>query len=690
MARDRFVLVGGSGFLGSALATTLLAADAQVTSVDRLPPPEATVSAGLEWIGTDLLTDELAELPPGTVVLLMGASDPRPRWPWTLPLHNAISTARLRPLLAGRRVILTSSVEVYGSAPGPLSEDTEPVLPWSIARIDEWCAAAQDLAGAPSPSWRAAPLARTMVAADTTGRWTYAMAKLAQERLVAGAVDPDRLTVLRLANAFGAGQDRVATRLVRRALAGLPLHVTEDTMRSFLPPVDLGRVVAGGIGPGVFNIGSAPLSLRELAEQIRSRCRSSSPIQMRPRQLPDSCGMVATDRLAAAGYRIGPLGPHLTQLVAEVRDDRLPLFRPALPVVVPPRPAIPEDVVQRQQDCLVSGEVKHGNRWTRELTERLSKELDLDDDHQALVTASGTAALRIMVAATVGPARPGDVAVLPSFTFPASAEILVQLGYALRFVDVTPDTWTLDPEAVAVALAREPVRLVMCVDTFGNPCDYDALRRVCAAAGVPLVADSAAALGSLHDGRPVAQQALAHAYSMSFAKVVSAGGAGGALVLPTDAAEAVLASPAGWTRSELMNELHAVVAIDQLTVLDSLVGWRCEVVDVYAGALAQLDGLVSQQVRPGDRHSWVHWVVRVTDPRGRAELARALAECGVLTKPYFAAVHLGPLGNGERLPVTERLAREALALPLSSEITVEQADRVVAALRRCLPAAGGR
>jgi dTDP-4-amino-4,6-dideoxygalactose transaminase len=330
-------------------------------------------------------------------------------------------------------------------------------------------------------------------------------------------------------------------------------------------------------------------------------------------------------------------------------------------------------VVARQQEALDSGAVKHGNRWTAELTERLGKELALDDGHRVLVTASGTAALRIMVAATVGPARLGDAAVLPAYTFPATAEVLRQLGYALRFVDVDDDTWTLDPAGVRQAVGQGGVRLVMAVDTFGNPCDYATLHAVCDPAGVPLLADSAAALGSLHDGRPVAAQADAHAYSMSFAKVLSAGGAGGALVLPADAAERVLADPAGWTRSELMNELHAVVAVDQLAILDDLVRRRSEVVAVYQAAARRLP-IRHQSVRPGDRHSWVHWVARVHD---RERVIADLAALGVHTKPYFPALHGG-------LPVTDALDAESLALPLSSEMTVEQAERVVVALERCL------
>jgi dTDP-4-amino-4,6-dideoxygalactose transaminase len=126
-----------------------------------------------------------------------------------------------------------------------------------------------------------------------------------------------------------------------------------------------------------------------------------------------------------------------------------------------------------------------------------------------------------------------------------------------------------------------------------------------------------------------------------------------------------------------MNELHAVVALDQLSVLGDLVRWRAEVAAVYAGL-----PLETQLVRDGDRHSYVHWVARVADRDG---LQRRLAELGVGTKPYFAAVHRGPLGAGGSLAVTDALHTEALALPLSSEMTVEQAERVVAAVRRSLP-----
>lgn len=347
---------------------------------------------------------------------------------------------------------------------------------------------------------------------------------------------------------------------------------------------------------------------------------------------------------------------------------------PPIPVVQPPRPVDPETITARQLSALDTGLVKHGNQWTRDLHDRLAATLDVDAAHVALATVSGTAALRLAVAATAGRARPGEVAVLPSYTFAATAEVLLQLGYELRYADVDAQSWTIDPVSVQKAIDQGRVRLVVAVDTFGNPCDYPALRRLCDTAGVVLVADSAAALGSTHHGRAVSQLADAHAYSMSFAKVLSAGGAGGAVVLATEAAGRLESDPAGWTRSELISELHAIVALDQILVLPDLVRARQLVAKQYADVVAGYRDVHCQQVARYDEHSYVHWVMRVGR---RDEIQAALAAFGVLTKPYFPALHRTshPAASVD-LTVTETLHREALALPMSSEFSAGDAARI--------------
>ena len=132
-----------------------------------------------------------------------------------------------------------------------------------------------------------------------------------------------------------------------------------------------------------------------------------------------------------------------------------------------------------------------------------------------------------------------------------------------------------------------------------------------------------------------------------------------------------------------MDELHAICALDQLDMLDDLVRRRNRVADIYRTGLSQL---TAQQVRPGDTHCYVHWVARVPRVPGREALQRALGDYGVQTKPYFRALHMTGFGDGELLPVTERLDGEVLALPMSSELTEEDAEQVVIAVEHCLGA----
>ncbi len=349
---------------------------------------------------------------------------------------------------------------------------------------------------------------------------------------------------------------------------------------------------------------------------------------------------------------------------------------PAIPVVIPPRPHQLDVVLERVGEALRTGTLKAGVRWSKQLHGELARVLALSDPSRLLLTVSGTAALRLAVACTAGKAEPGEEALLPSFTFPATAEVLVQLGYRLRFIDADPRSWNLCPVDLERALSERPARLVVAVDCFGTPVDYEALLSLCRAHGASLVADSAAGLGSTCRGRPLGTQADAHAFSMSFAKVLSAGGAGGAVVLPPGI---VLDPKAGWTRSCELGELHAIAALDQLPHLSAMVERRRDISAAYERAIQDIDGLVVQAIHSLDRSARVHFVVRVV--RARESLEAALESRGIQTRRYFNACHLTQWPSDRALPVSEALHSEVLALPLSSELRDDQVERVINGLR---------
>ncbi|HEY6749054.1 MAG TPA: DegT/DnrJ/EryC1/StrS family aminotransferase [Mycobacteriales bacterium] len=670
---DRAVtVVGGAGFVGSAVCRRAGAGGRPVTSLDRVRQPPPRLPLDVEQRVLDLLVDPVA-VPDGLVVLAAGSSDPGIE-PWRLVLDNAVTTARILSALRDRDVVLISSADVDGGPPDD-------------AAVEAWCVELLLLARRPCPPWQVAGLCRELVAADPTGRGAHGLAKRAQELLVRSVVDPGRLTVLRAAELFGPGQDGVVARLARRALAGLPLTVTDWT-RTLLPVDDLASV-ALGTGPGTVDAGLDALPLVELAALVLDTLGLDVPVEV----VPAAGG---TDRLDTAEFRrrlgVGDgqarLLRELRSFVARLADDDVPAFVPALPVVLPPKPRRPDEVSHRTQACLETGAVR-GGPWAQGLADGLRETLELPPESALLVVASGSAALRLAVQAIAGPVRPGDVAVLPSFTFAATAEMLVQLGYTLRFCDVRPDTWTMDPASLAAALAPGDATAVVAVDALGAPADYAALTKVCADAGVPLIGDSAAALGAAHQGRPVATQAAAHSYSLSFAKVLSAGGGGGALVLPAEAVDR-LRRPVDWLRSVPMVETAAIAALDLLRDLPVLVERRRDVARRYA-ELAAAPGVVPQQAADGDEHAWVHWVARFGGV-DRQRLAAELLRLGVATKPYYAPpLHWQDWGaHAERpgpLPVADELGREALALPMSSELSPRQADRVTAAVFSALEAA---
>lgn len=673
-------VVGGAGFLGSAVVDRCWAKGRDVVSVDRYGSC-AAARRGVTIVPADLLTDDLtaslAPLPAGPVALLAGNSDPRSVRSWQLVLDNVVTTARLLPMLSERRVTLVSSVEVYGNAPGPQHEGTVPELPLDDDALRAWNAEVLAMAERPCPPWRLERLCRSLADRDPGGRWVYALAKRAQELMVADVVPADRLTVLRVTNLFGTGQDRVVARLTRRALAGLPLTVS-DVRRTFLSLGDLADVLAADLPAGTYNAGAGCLGLVELAALILDELGVQARVRVVAPPTVDAAGLVDTARFEAlTGVGADGLARSVRSFVQRLRDEGAPPTGRPIPVVEPPRPERPELLAERIQESLWTGSLKDGP-WSRSLTRELCDRLELPDGLTLLPTSSGTAALRLATVAVAGPPRPGDVAVLPSFTFAATGEYLVQLGYRLRFCDVRPDTWTMDPTRLEELLAPGDVRVVVVVDALGAPADYESVMAVCRRHGVRVVADSAPSLGARTRGRPVGSQADAHAFSMSFAKVVSAAGGGGAVVLAEADADR-LRSTVDWTRSTTLGEVHAAAGLDLVERLDDLVARRTAVAQVYAELERADPRVVPQRTADGDVHAWVHWVARFTGVE-RDRLVKKLEALGIGTKPYYApALHRlpwGPSAESAELPVTDVLHDQALALPMSSELSVGEAERV--------------
>jgi dTDP-4-amino-4,6-dideoxygalactose transaminase len=320
----------------------------------------------------------------------------------------------------------------------------------------------------------------------------------------------------------------------------------------------------------------------------------------------------------------------------------------------------------------------------------------------AAALSSGTAALHLALRLLgVGP---GDEVLCPTLTFAGTAFPVVYEGARPVFLDVHPETWTLDPALLAEELERRaragrPAAAVVTVDLYGQSADQAPILAACADHGVPVVEDAAEALGASYRGRSVGGFGRFGVFSFNGNKVLTTSG-GGALV--SDDGEAIararkLASQARepvvhYEHRELgfnyrLSNLLAAVGRGQLRVLGERVAARRRTFERYREALADLPGIGFMPEAPYGRPS--RWLTCVTiDPAAagvdREGVRLALEAADVEARPLWKPMHLQPVFAGCEAvggAVAEGLFERGLCLPSGSSLTDADRERVVERVR---------
>jgi dTDP-4-amino-4,6-dideoxygalactose transaminase len=304
--------------------------------------------------------------------------------------------------------------------------------------------------------------------------------------------------------------------------------------------------------------------------------------------------------------------------------------------------------------------------------------------------ANGTDALTIALRAAG--VAPGDEVVLPSYTFYATAEAVVNAGAVPVFCDVEPATGCVTAGSVEAALG-DRTRAIVPVHLFGNVAPVEPLR----AFGLPVIEDAAQAAGAARDGRRAGALGDAATFSFFPSKNLPCLGDGGAIATDDEAiADRARQLRFHGSRDKSTFELVGYNSrLDELqaaalrVLLPELDGWN----DARRGAAAAyaehgLGGVADLELphaEDGVRHVYHLYVAR--HPRAD-ELVAALGEAGVGARRYYdIPVHrqAGMSGVGRvagELPGTEEIARTNVALPMGTGLTEEQAEAVIAACQR--------
>jgi dTDP-4-amino-4,6-dideoxygalactose transaminase len=325
---------------------------------------------------------------------------------------------------------------------------------------------------------------------------------------------------------------------------------------------------------------------------------------------------------------------------------------------------------------------------------------------RAVGISSGTAALHL--ALRVLGVGPGDMVVVPSLTFVATANAVTYVGAEPVFVDSSPDTWTVSPELVFDQLAGaarhgRPPKAVVAVDIYGQCADYKMLREACAPYDVHLLEDAAEALGSTYRGRPAGNLADIGVLSFNGNKIITTSG-GGMVVSDNDLVADEVRYLATQAKDPVpyyehrtvgynyrLSNLLAAIGRGQLRVLDERVEVRRRNRAQYEAALKGIAGLELMPLAPyGISNCWLTCILidpetlRVTPEQVR----QRLDELGVESRPLWKPLHLQPAYRSARVcggGVCEDLYRRGLCLPSGSSLTDAQRERVIEGVLSMIP-----
>ncbi|MHC4788032.1 MAG: DegT/DnrJ/EryC1/StrS family aminotransferase [Planctomycetota bacterium] len=305
--------------------------------------------------------------------------------------------------------------------------------------------------------------------------------------------------------------------------------------------------------------------------------------------------------------------------------------------------------------------------------------------------SNGTAALHLaLLAAGVGE---GDEVITTPMSFFATAETICLVGATPVFADIEPGTYNIDPGRIE-ELISERTRAIMPVHLFGHPAEMDAILAVARERGLAVIEDAAQAHGALYRGRKVGALGDLGAFSFYPTKNLSACGEGGAVVTDdAGAAERVRSLRAHGEHGKYahsrvgfnyrMAGVQGAVLKVKLAYLDRWNARRRQVAERYAEGLASTPLTLPREAD----HAQSAWHLYVVRCERRDALREHLAAAEVWSGIHYPV----PINELEAmrevefrrgpLPEAERMAREALSLPIYAEISDAQVDHVIGSVR---------
>ncbi|TXE11652.1 pyridoxal phosphate-dependent aminotransferase [Seonamhaeicola algicola] len=314
--------------------------------------------------------------------------------------------------------------------------------------------------------------------------------------------------------------------------------------------------------------------------------------------------------------------------------------------------------------------------------------------HVAALSA-GTAAIHL--ALQLLDVGAGDEVLCQSFTFSASANPIVYQGATPIFIDSEADTWNMCPALLEAAIKdrlahNKKPKAIIAVHLYGMPYNADAINAVAKAYDIPVIEDSAEALGSTYKGQPCGTLADMGILSFNGNKIITTSG-GGALITNTQAMKDKAVFLATQARDDAPHYQHSAIGYNyrmsnvvagigrgQMEVLDDRVAARRHNYDVYKHQLSHLENITFLEEPAGFFSNRWLTCIKTDSFETREAIRLALLADDIESRPLWKPMHTQPVfkdcvhyTNG----VSEDLFEKGLCLPSGSNLTPNDLERIL-------------
>jgi perosamine synthetase len=334
---------------------------------------------------------------------------------------------------------------------------------------------------------------------------------------------------------------------------------------------------------------------------------------------------------------------------------------------------------------------------------------DYTGSQYAVAVNSGTSALQLAIRA-LGLARGAEV-ILPSFSFSALLNVILEEDLRPKFVDISRSSYNPTLERIADAITRQ-TRAVIAVHTFGIPVDVEALAAAIrdqssrANQAVHLIEDACEGLGVEVRGRKAGSLGEAGLLAFYPNKQITTGEGGILLTSHREIARKAMLlrnqgrdPDLGWLDhvevgfSYRLSEMNCALGISQLKRMEAVVRKRQQLAEAYDGELGNVDAVVRPPLTSDvGRISWFVYAIRLNDEFSaddRDAVCESMRRKGIATGRYFAPLHRQPVLRSSgydpaNLPNTDAVAERIIALPFFNQLTRAEIQEVSGALKESI------